>query len=320
VAAAALALPEMLAVLAPLNAKTVTLDRVTPDTLREALYPKGTTVIVAPLKKRKRSEEKVTGDYGGDWTRLTDVLRASVACDSEPEMREAIRTLELSGAKYAREPKDRYAHPLRNGYRDFQANYVLPSGFICEVQFHLKGLMTAREEGAFPYHFERTPKTDLTTQERQDADATERSRQDANYRESSKPKTQTKEQGAPCEQGETAAKTGCIPEEGGGTKKPAAPSVRGRAANILAAAAEVKFGDKQEGAQTSVGDTDYAEIEAALTDDEKVEMDNYVLQRVDDEMENWEPHLNLFSVAESYGLTPDGVRGEVEDALNAEAR
>jgi hypothetical protein len=61
------ALPEMLQLLGVLECDTIQLDRVTPDTLREALYPMGTNVLIAPMKKRQRSEEKVENDYDGDW-------------------------------------------------------------------------------------------------------------------------------------------------------------------------------------------------------------------------------------------------------------
>jgi len=85
--------------------------------------------LVAPLKKRGRSEEKVKNDYDGDWTRLTDMLRASVACDSEAELRAAVGRLDA--AKLARPMKDRFAAPLPNGYRDVLTNVRLPGGDDC---------------------------------------------------------------------------------------------------------------------------------------------------------------------------------------------
>jgi hypothetical protein len=216
------ALPELVGLLGYLECEIITLGRVTPDTLREALYPKRTVAVVAPIKARDRSEEKVTDDSGGDWTRLTDVLRASVACDSLDEVRRAISTIESAGLPYARPPKDRFEKPLKNGYRDFQANYVLPCGLVCEVQFHLKNLLISREEGAYPYHFERTPPADLTAQERSDADATERSRRDANYREATRQGV-----GRPCKRGERADLTRCVPASPEPTEERPAPKSLG---------------------------------------------------------------------------------------------
>ncbi len=168
--------------LSPLNCENVDLKRVTPDTLREALSPPGLIVIYVPIKGEKRATEKVNEDYGGDWTQLKDILRATVAADNERQLRAAIKLLEDSGAIYARPPKDRLSEPLENGYRDFLANYILPNGLIVEVQYQLKGPLVARQEDADRYHLMRS-RSDLTQQERRDVDEQGRGRQDAEWRE-----------------------------------------------------------------------------------------------------------------------------------------
>jgi len=173
--------------LSVLDCESVDLPRVTPDTLREALSPPGPIVLYVPLKEEKRATEKVNDDYGGDWSQLTDMLRATVAADKERDLRAAIQELEASGAVYARPPKDRLSNPLPNGYRDFLANYTLPNGFVAEVQFQLKGPLVARQEDAANYHLRRS-RRDLTDQERHDVERQGRGRADAEYRESEKSK------------------------------------------------------------------------------------------------------------------------------------
>lgn len=179
-------LPFFQEILSNLDCEIVQLKRITPDTLREAFSPPGLCVIIAPLKSEKRSNEKVIEEYDGDWSRLVDILRASVADDKEREVREAIRRLEESGAVYARPPKDRFTNPLSNGYRDFLANYILPNGFVVEIQFHLKALLVAREEGNNSYHLERS-RRDITPRERYDVESQGRQRMDAEFRESNQP-------------------------------------------------------------------------------------------------------------------------------------
>ena len=46
----------------------------------------GNMVIRAPIKDMKRAVKKVNAAYGGDWNRLHDVLRSSVAVDSPPPL------------------------------------------------------------------------------------------------------------------------------------------------------------------------------------------------------------------------------------------
>ncbi len=104
-----------------------------------------TGFIIAPfLKERDRAEEKVASDYGGDWSRLLDVVRATVAVDSLEELEEAVKKVSKSG-KVVR-VKNRFSSPLSNGYRDYLMNLQLPSGVIAEVQFHLKPILKAREQ------------------------------------------------------------------------------------------------------------------------------------------------------------------------------
>lgn len=132
-----------------------------PGSLEPVLSQPGGVIVLAPIKGEARATEKVDSDYGGDWSRLLDVVRASVAMDSLPALKRAMTTLEEGGAKLARPVKNRFDAPLANGYRDILANYRLPSGAICEVQFHLKPILAARERERLAYDVVRAIKAAL---------------------------------------------------------------------------------------------------------------------------------------------------------------
>lgn len=143
-------LPLLEDIMEKLGLPILQLDQTAPNELEGRLQQSGPLVLLAPLKAQERAEQKVESDYGGDWSRLLDMVRAAVAVDTFDEMKAAIRKLE-SLASYARKPKNRFKKPLANGYRDYLINYKLPNGFICEVQFHLKPILAAREKEKLAY-------------------------------------------------------------------------------------------------------------------------------------------------------------------------
>ncbi len=81
----------------------------------------GPFIMIAPLKGAKRAREKVAADYGGDWSKLHDVLRATIAVDhvaDMPQAVEALRTqLAARGWTINQKPKNRFEKPLPSGYR-----------------------------------------------------------------------------------------------------------------------------------------------------------------------------------------------------------
>lgn len=89
-----------------------------------------------------RAEDKVKSDYNGDWSRLTDTVRATIAVDSKEELDNVLGKIKESGA-VVRE-KDRIENPLNSGYRDMNLNVRLPNGIIGEVQLHLKPMLEAK--------------------------------------------------------------------------------------------------------------------------------------------------------------------------------
>lgn len=120
------------------------------------LSEEGPVVVIGPVKEAARSEEKVNADYGGDWSKLTDTVRASVAVDSFDDMTELVKTLEDQGMKLAAQPTDRFAQPTEAGYRDVKLNVEFPNGLVGELQLHVKSMLEAKSEGHDLYKQVRT--------------------------------------------------------------------------------------------------------------------------------------------------------------------
>lgn len=115
--------------------------------LAEQLDKPGPVVVIGPMKSQERSKEKVEADFGGDWSRLTDAVRASVAVDSFDQLDEVVKKLKKAGLKLARKPKDRFANPTEAGYRDMLLNVKYPNGHVGELQLHLKPVLKAKDQG-----------------------------------------------------------------------------------------------------------------------------------------------------------------------------
>lgn len=106
---------------------------------------KGPLVVIGPLKGQGRSKEKVEQWFGGDWSRLTDIVRASVAVDNYAELPKVITALKKAGIKLARKPTDRFLKPTVAGYRDLSLNVTYPNGHVGELQLHVKPMLKAKE-------------------------------------------------------------------------------------------------------------------------------------------------------------------------------
>jgi len=107
----------------------------------------GRVLMLAPLKGKDRAKEKVETEYGGDWAKLLDVVRASIVVDTIEEIEEVLDALRKSGMKMAKKPKDRFSNPTSVGYRDIMINVEYPNGHAGELQIHLKQIFLAKEEG-----------------------------------------------------------------------------------------------------------------------------------------------------------------------------
>lgn len=138
--------PELEKFLRLLKYPTHQIKDMEPEELDRKLQEPGPMILLAPPKGLERAQVKVDTDYDGDWSKLLDVVRAAVAVDNWYDLEKAVGDLDEVGLPLARKPKNRFKEPLKNGYRDFLVNYRLPSGMVCEVQFHLKPILQAREK------------------------------------------------------------------------------------------------------------------------------------------------------------------------------
>jgi uncharacterized protein len=107
---------------------------------------KGGLVFLAKNKSEARAAEKVEKEYSGDWSKLRDYVRATVAFDTMDDLRAALAALPDAGIELAAKPKDKFANPTSVGYSDVNTLVKLPNGAVAELQFHLKGMLAAKAE------------------------------------------------------------------------------------------------------------------------------------------------------------------------------
>lgn len=113
-------------------------------------------LFVAPLKGEKRAKEKCEADYGGDWSQLRDIVRATISVPTMGHIKEALEHLKANGLELAQQPKDRFAKPTAEGYRDLMTFVKLPNGMLAELQIHAKPMTLAKEEGHHHYNITRS--------------------------------------------------------------------------------------------------------------------------------------------------------------------
>lgn len=87
------------------------------------------------LKSRASADRKVKDEYGGDASKLKDVLRATVVHDTVAGARQAAADFIREQGDSVLRVKDRFVHDLA-GYRDILINYRTPGGLVAEVQFN----------------------------------------------------------------------------------------------------------------------------------------------------------------------------------------
>jgi phage-related protein (TIGR01555 family) len=103
----------------------------------------GPVVQIGNLKSEDRAGAKVANDYAGDWSKVGDIVRASVAVDSPKQMADVVDRLRERGADIVR-AKDRVSNPTEAGYRDVMMNVRYPSGHVGEIQVHVKSMLAAK--------------------------------------------------------------------------------------------------------------------------------------------------------------------------------
>lgn len=116
---------------------------------------KGTIFGLGSPKKLDSAKRKVDSKYGGDWSKLCDVVRGSIGFDTVEEMKAGIEKLKAAGLKLASKPDNKFIKPTDAGYRDMNLNFVLPNGLVGELQMHLKPILMAKSEGHKDYEMTR---------------------------------------------------------------------------------------------------------------------------------------------------------------------
>ena len=100
----------------------------------------GAVLVFPSMKGEDRATEKVETDYDGDWARLVDVIRATIAVERYEDLQIVVNALRDSGMVLARRPEDSFVKQSAWGFRRLKVNVVYPNGHIGEVQIHLKGI------------------------------------------------------------------------------------------------------------------------------------------------------------------------------------
>lgn len=118
-------------------------------------------IVIGKLKGHARAREKVASDYHGNWNRLNDVVRSSVAVDHAHELPGVIAHLQRHGLRLASKPKDRFANPTDAWYRDIMMRVHHPNGHVGEMQVHLKGMLDAKDKAH--KHYETLRNIEATT-------------------------------------------------------------------------------------------------------------------------------------------------------------
>lgn len=131
----------------------------------------GGMLFIAPLKGQERAKEKVENKYGGDWSRLCDVVRASIAVDTLDDLKGLMAKLKDGGMELAAKPDDRFHKPTAVGYADVNLNVKLSNGLVGELQLHVKPMLEAKNAGHKPYEVirkveERAPEAEWSDEDK----------------------------------------------------------------------------------------------------------------------------------------------------------
>jgi hypothetical protein len=148
----------------------------------KALSTKGSVIILGTIKSRERSAEKVEVDYKGDWSKLKDVIRGTVAVDGAGDIPNTVKALDKKmsdmGYSLLQQPKNNYEKPMGTGYRDINLIYSSPEGFPMEVQINTKSMLQAKQGQGHKYYEEIRGIDSRADRERRDLTAQEMSRKE----------------------------------------------------------------------------------------------------------------------------------------------
>jgi hypothetical protein len=127
-----------------------------PNNVTAEEYAKpGKMLFIAGLKQAgdgiKRTTEKVEEDYDGDWSRISDLVRCTLAVDDLHDMADTMASLEASGMKVAQVPKNTFLKPTSMGYCDVNLIVTMKNGVQAEVQLNVKDMIQAKNV-AHPFY------------------------------------------------------------------------------------------------------------------------------------------------------------------------
>lgn len=115
-------------------------------TLRELAESVGATLKTAELKGTDRAVAKVLNDYGGDASRIKDLLRATIKADSVEAAQRAVAGI-FEKFTVLKEGRRNLLDPSKNtidGYRDAKFN-VEVNGHIAEIQVNIPSMLAAKK-------------------------------------------------------------------------------------------------------------------------------------------------------------------------------
>lgn len=107
-------------------------------------------IKLPPLKSFERTKEKVDAEYGGNWQKVTDIVRGSLSFQTIEDLKKG---LDLFSKKF---PllyiKNRFDQPTIEGYQDILVLFRDPENdIIGEVQFHICHMLKAKKTGHVLY-------------------------------------------------------------------------------------------------------------------------------------------------------------------------
>lgn len=129
-----------------IGAKVVSFD----EALQDAASSDQPMVLIAPPKGKDRAREKVRDKYKGDWSRLTDIARATVIVPKVDDIKGVVDQLRSEASERGwkireRSAVNRFVKPTAAGYRDVNILLEAPNGVLAELQINFGQMWIAKE-------------------------------------------------------------------------------------------------------------------------------------------------------------------------------
>lgn len=111
--------------------------------IQKAAAAGGAKPAIPDAKSMERAAEKVSKDYGGDWTKITDIARGSVVATTVDGLSTAYET--FTGMVDVKKVKNRFKDTKEDGYRDLNVVVQVPgTDVLGEVQFHVEQIQDVK--------------------------------------------------------------------------------------------------------------------------------------------------------------------------------